>query len=150
MKTTYPPRGSCFRCLLPGMLLLVGVSPWAAAQASWVTDHKTGCTGSLQDVELDSWGYSGKRVLTWTGACQNGKLDGYGTLTIWNDSILSERTFVSRMELTPESGLRMTDGLLTVSVDPSELRIEVARKTVTPFGAQVAIYRKRKTQDDYR
>ena len=122
----------------------------AQARAPWATDPRTGCTASLRDVELDNWGYSGRRVLTWTGACKDGKADGYGTLTIWDDSMFSDRAFVSRMEITPESGLRMNEGLLNVSLDPSELRIEVARKTVTPFGALVAIYRIRKTQDDYR
>jgi len=146
-----PLCGSCFSCLLPGVLFLVGVSPRAAAQAPWVTDVKSGCTASLQDTDLAAgWEYSREWVLTWSGPCKNGKLDGYGTLTIWANSILSERVFVSRMEITPESGLRMSDGLLSASLDPSELRVEVARKTVSPFGAQVAIYRKRKTQDDYR
>jgi len=45
----------------------------------------------------------------------------------------------------------MNDGVLSVSLQPSDLRIEIARKTVTPAGiATVAIYRKRKTESDYR
>src|SRR5712691_4247051 len=133
------------RCswMLPAAILMVGVGARAAAQAGppaqrggqggeppWVTDRTTGCTASLRDTELDPRRYSARDVLTWTGACKNGKLDGYGTLTIWNDSIPSESSsvsrFVSRMEITPESGLRMNDGVVSVSLEPSELRIEVA------------------------
>jgi len=136
------------------MAFAVGVSPRAAAQAGqppWASDRETGCTASLQDIEkIDARRYSDKFFLTWTGACKSGKLDGYGTLTIWNDSILSVNSFVSRMEMTPESGLRMNDGILNVSLQPSDLRIEVAQKSETQFYAAVAIYRKRKTQSDYR
>src|SRR2546423_12865106 len=146
--------GSRLNWMLPAMLFVVGFSPRAAAQAAkppWASDRETGCTASLQDIEkIDARRYSDKFFLTWTGACKSRKLDGYGTLTIWNDSILSVSSFVSRMEMTPESGLRMNDGVLSVSLQPSELRIEVAQKSETPFYAAVAIYKKRKTQSDYR
>ena len=155
-----PTWGSRFSWMLPAMLFVVGVSPGAADQARqpaqgvgdageapWASDLKTGCTASLQDTELDPRAYSRKHVLTWTGACKNGKLDGYGTLTIWNDSIGS---FGSRMEITPESGLRMNDGVLSVALDRSDLRIEVPPNGVMQGYAKVAIYRKRKTPDDYR
>src|SRR5256885_127796 len=144
--------GSRFSWMLPAMLFVVGVSPRAAAQAGqppWGSDRETGCTASLQDIET-ARRHADQFFLTWTGACKSGKLDGYGTLTIWNDSILSPSSFVSRMEMTPESGLRMSDGILSVALEPSELRIEVAQKSETPFYAAVAIYKKRKTQSDYR
>jgi hypothetical protein len=167
-----PTCSSHFSWMLLAVIFVVGVSPGAAAQARqpaqgvgqggeapWASDRKTGCTASLQDVERMDPRYSDKFFLTWTGACKSGKLDGYGTLTIWNDPLSvhpiprlpeGDDSFVSRMEITPESGLRMNDGVLSVSLQPSDLRIEVARKTVTPNGALVAIYRKRKTQHDYR
>ena len=153
-----PTCRSRFGWMLPAMVFVVGVAPRAPAQAEqppeppWASDRETGCRASLQDIEkIDARRYSDKFFLTWTGACKGGKLDGYGTLTIWNDSILSGSSFVSRMEMTPESGLRMNDGVVSVALQPSDLRIEVAAKTVTPAGiAQVAIYRKRKTQSDYR
>jgi len=135
------------------MLFGVGVSPRAAAQAGqppWASDRETGCTASLQDIEkIDVRRYSDKFFLTWTGACKSGKLDGYGTLTIWNDSILSGSSFISRMEMTPESGLRMNDGVVSVALEPSDLRIEVARDSVT-LRAEVAIYTRRKVQDETR
>ena len=63
---------------------------------------------------------------------------------------MSGSSFVSRMEITPESGLRMNEGVLSVSLQPSDLRIEVAQKSETPVYAAIAIYRKRTTQGDYR
>jgi len=159
-----PTWRSRFSWMLPAMVFVVGVSPRAAAQASkpaqgvghggeapWASDLRTDCTASLQDVEkIDARRYSDRFFLSWTGACKSGKLDGYGTLTIWKDSILSGSSFVSRMEMTAESGLRMNDGVLSVSLQPSDLKIEVAPKSETPVYAAVAIYRKRKTESDYR